>query len=86
MYTVVGRLTVGGPCLDIGKEIRSARKKRGLTQEELARRANMSLNGLAQLEQGGRTDPHYSTLSKLAVALDVSVGELLEEGKVLAPQ
>ena len=72
--------------MDIGKEIRSARKKRGLTQEELARRANMSLNGLAQLEQGGRTDPHYSTLSKLAVALDVSVGELLEEGKVLAPQ
>jgi transcriptional regulator with XRE-family HTH domain len=72
--------------LDIGKEIRKARRDRGLTQEELARRANISLNGLAQLEQGGRTDPHYSTLSKLAVALGVSVGELLDEGKVLAPQ
>ena len=72
--------------MDIGKEIRKARRDRGLTQEELARRANISLNGLAQLEQGGRTDPHYSTLSKLAVALGVSVGELLDEGKVLAPQ
>ena len=72
--------------MDIGKEIRRARRDRGLTQEELARRANISLNGLAQLEQGGRTDPHYSTLSKLAVALGVSVGELLDEGKVLAPQ
>ena len=72
--------------MDIGKEIRRARRDRGLTQEGLARRANISLNGLAQLEQGGRTDPHYSTLSKLAGALGVSVGELLDEGKVLAPQ
>jgi transcriptional regulator with XRE-family HTH domain len=70
--------------LDIGKQIRKARRARGLTQEELARRANMSLNGLAQLEQGGRTDPHYSTLSKLATALDVSVTELLEEQRPLA--
>jgi transcriptional regulator with XRE-family HTH domain len=70
--------------LDIGKQIRKARGARGLTQEELARRANMSLNGLAQLEQGGRTDPHYSTLSKLATALDVSVTELLEEQRPLA--
>jgi transcriptional regulator with XRE-family HTH domain len=64
--------------LDIGKQLRKARRARGLTQEELARRANMSLNGLAQLEQGGRTDPHYSTLNKLATALDMSVAEFLE--------
>ena len=70
--------------MDIGKQIRKARRARRLTQEELARRASMSLNGLAQLEQGGRTDPHYSTLSKLAVALDVSVAQLLEDERPLA--
>jgi len=42
----------------------------------------MSLTGLAQLEQGSRTDPHISTLSKIAEALDVPVTELLEEAPV----
>ena len=65
--------------IDIGKQIRAARKAAGLTQEGLARRANMSLNGLAQLERGGRTDPHYSSLNSIAGALGMSVGELLDE-------
>jgi transcriptional regulator with XRE-family HTH domain len=39
----------------------------------------MSVSAVAQIEQGGRTDPHYSTLEKLAGALNMSVGELLEE-------
>ena len=71
----------------IGDRIRTARRRARMSQEELARRAGMSLNGVAQLEQGERTDPHVSTLNKLAKALDVPVVELLEEslGKVLAP-
>ena len=72
----------------IGDRIRIARRRARMSQEELARRAGMSLNGVAQLEQGGRTDPHISTLNKLAEALDVPVVELLEEStspKVLAP-
>ncbi len=71
--------------MDIGSRIRVERKAAGLSQEALARRADMSLNGLAQLERGGRTDPHYSTLEKLAGALDMSVGELVEE-PALAPK
>jgi len=54
---------------EIGRRIQEARKAAGLTQEGLARRADVSLNGLAQLEQGGRKDPHVSTVQKLAVAL-----------------
>lgn len=64
--------------MDIGTRIRDARKAAGMSQDGLARRAAMSLNGLAQLERGGRTDPHYSTLEKLAGALGMSVGGLLE--------
>ncbi len=65
--------------MGIGNRIREERKARGLTQQGLAQRANMSLNGLAQLEQGERTDPHYSTLSKIASALGLTVWDLTEE-------
>ena len=65
--------------MSIGTRIRAARKAQGLTQEALARRADMSLNGLTQLEKGLRTDPHYSTLSKVAAGLGMSVAELVGE-------
>jgi transcriptional regulator with XRE-family HTH domain len=73
--------------VDIGSRIRAARKAAGLSQEELARRADMSLKGMSYIERGHIGDPHLSSLNKIAVALNMSVGELLEEslGKVLAP-
>ncbi len=65
--------------MSIGKRIRTARKAAGLSQEELARRAGMSLKGMGDIERGDIADPHYSSLSKIAGGLGVSVGELLEE-------
>ncbi len=74
---------------DLGKRIRAARKSAGLSQEALARRAELSLNSMGSLERGEALDPHISTLSGIADALGMSVGELLEEpalsGKVEAP-
>lgn len=79
----------------IGARIKAARKRAQLSQEALARRAGMSTNGVARIEQGGITDPHYSTLRKLAAVLGVSphwlyTGEELEEpvlaGKGEAPK
>ena len=76
-------------CMDIGARVKSKRKRAQLSQEALARRAGLSLNAIAQLEQGGRTDPHYSTLNKIANGLGISVSEILEEpalaGKAQAP-
>ncbi len=76
--------------VDIGRRIRTTRKHAQLSQDGLARLAGMSVGAVAQLEQGGRTDPHYSTLNKLAEALKMSVGELVEgqadRGKALAPE
>ena len=72
--------------MDISSRIRSARKALGISQESLARQADVSLSLINQLERGVITDPHYSSLSKIAAALNVSVGGFLEEGKVLAPQ
>ncbi len=73
---------------EIGRRIRVARKGAGFSQEKLARRAEMSLNGMASIERGEIVDPHISTLSRIADALGVSVGDLLQEpahaGKALA--
>jgi len=74
--------------VDIGSRIRAARKSAGLSQEELARRADLSLNGVAILERGKRTDPHVSTVNRLAGALGVPAQELLgleDLGKAQAP-
>ncbi len=53
------------------------RERRGLTQEALAKKAGISRAYLARLEMG-RHDPPLSRLRKLAKALGVRVGKLLE--------
>jgi transcriptional regulator with XRE-family HTH domain len=55
-----------------------------MTQEELARRAGMSLKGMGDIERGAIPDPHYSSLNKIAEGLGVSVGKLLGEPVPLA--
>lgn len=51
-------------------KVRELRKKRGLTQDQLARRAGLTNNGLIQVECGRRA-PKASTLAALADALKV---------------
>lgn len=68
----------------IGSRVKRARKAKGVSQEALARAADLSLPGVARLEQGGITDPHYSTLLKIANVLEVDAhwlyaGEGVEE-------
>jgi transcriptional regulator with XRE-family HTH domain len=69
----------------IGSRIRERRARLGLSQEEVARRADISLNAMGKLETGFTTDPHYSTLSAVAHALGVSVAELVGEEELAAP-
>jgi transcriptional regulator with XRE-family HTH domain len=64
--------------MDIGSRLRSARKAKSLSQERLARQADVSLNMVSRLERGEIADPHISGLRKIAGAFGVSVGELLE--------
>lgn len=73
----------------IGKRIKRVRGAVGLSQQALAQAADVSMNGIARLEQDSIKDPHLSQLRKIAAALGVSVGELVEEpvlaGKAEAP-
>jgi transcriptional regulator with XRE-family HTH domain len=61
----------------LGRVMRRLREGRGLTQVELAQRAQVSQGYLAALEGGLKTNPSLSTLTKLATALGVPVAELL---------
>lgn len=58
--------------------MRRLRKARGLSQEELAARANMHLNHVSSIERGERNLGLLSVL-KLARGLDVPVTQLLDE-------
>ena len=49
--------------------LRHHRRAAGLTQEELAERADLSTRGLAYLESGRQRAPHRSTVRRLAAAL-----------------
>ena len=56
--------------------LRKIRRKKGLTQEKLAEKANMSLQYLALLEIA-RKFPSGEMLERLAGALDIETYELL---------
>ena len=57
--------------------LKQMREARGLTQDALAKKVGVSRAYLARLEMG-RHDPPLSRLRKLAKALGVPVGTLLE--------
>ena len=65
--------------VDLAGGIRTKRQEFKLSQDALARRADVSLSLINQMERGLITDPHYSTLSRIAAALGTSVSELVGE-------
>ncbi len=62
----------------IGDRLRDLRVRRALTQAELAEKADVGTNTVARLERN-ETEPHMSTLRKLADALGVDPSELVPE-------
>jgi transcriptional regulator with XRE-family HTH domain len=59
--------------------IKALREAAGLSQQELANRADLSVSQVAKLEQGSKADPRTSTLLALAMALEIKPGQLLDE-------
>ena len=58
----------------LGKRIKELRKKRGLTQEQVAELINMEQNSISIIESG-RNFPTLVTLEKIANVLDVSLSD-----------
>ncbi|MBI3305641.1 helix-turn-helix transcriptional regulator [Candidatus Nomurabacteria bacterium] len=63
---------------NIAKTVKRLREKMGLSQEKLARLADVSNNTLINIEAGKQDNPTIDTLTKIAKALCVSVDELIK--------
>ncbi len=59
------------------KKLAKLRKEKGLTQEGLARKANISYHTLIKLESGGIKNPKVETIIKLIKALNVTFEDLI---------
>lgn len=66
----------------IGDRIKQLREFRELSQEQLADRADVSVDTIRTLEQNRRTSARIDTLRKLSRALDVELGRLVGQATV----
>ena len=58
-------------------KIKRIREKLGLSQEKLARLADVSNNTIINIEAGNQDNPTIDTLKKVAKALDIPVEDLI---------
>jgi transcriptional regulator with XRE-family HTH domain len=68
----------------LGRKIAAERRRRGLSQPELARMIDRSVAWVSQVERGVRRVDRMSVLEALAAALDVPLAELAAEAPVVA--
>lgn len=58
--------------------IRKLREKKGLSQEKLARLADVANNTIIKIESGENQNPTLETLQKIAKALDITIDDLVK--------
>ena len=63
----------------IADEVKHRRIKKKLSQEKLARLADISYNTIVKTETGSTPNPGIKTIPKIAKALGVTVDELINE-------
>jgi transcriptional regulator with XRE-family HTH domain len=68
----------------LGRKIAAERRRRGLSQPELARMIDRSVAWVSQVERGVRQVDRMSVLETLAAALEVPLAELAAEAPVVA--
>lgn len=62
---------------NLAKNVEKLRKQKGLSQERLARLADVANNTIIKIESRENKNPTLETLRKVAKALDVSVDDLI---------
>lgn len=62
----------------LSKRIRELRNKKGLSQEKLARLADVSYNTIVKIESGESKNPTFQTMAGIAKALEVSLDRLAD--------
>jgi len=62
----------------IAKNIKKYRKEKGLSQDKLARLADISHATIIKIESGSNKNPTIETLAKIAKALGIGVDDLIK--------
>jgi len=62
----------------VGKAIRKYRQAKNMSQEALARAANLSLPTVVKIESGETPNPGIDTVKKIATSLGVNVDDLIK--------
>jgi transcriptional regulator with XRE-family HTH domain len=70
----------------LSDKLAAARRNKGLTQQEAAVAAGLSVSVVAQLERGAITDPRIKTLQSLGRVYGVSILDLLDDEEPPAPE
>ncbi|QCX38163.1 helix-turn-helix domain-containing protein [Aureibaculum algae] len=65
---------------EIGKKIRDVRKKKGLSQEELAESAKVNLRTIQRIENN-ENEPRGKTLNLICEVLDLNAEDIRDHGK-----
>ncbi|PIR06292.1 transcriptional regulator [Candidatus Jorgensenbacteria bacterium CG11_big_fil_rev_8_21_14_0_20_38_23] len=60
----------------LARNLKKLREKKGLSQDRLAKLADVANNTIIKIEQGENINPTLATLKKIAEALGVSLDEL----------
>lgn len=61
---------------NLGEKIQRLRKKKGLSQDGLARKANIPYTTLTKIEIGVIKNPSFNSVSKIGRALDIQLDDL----------
>ena len=62
----------------VGSKLKAFRLKRGMTQKAVSAKGGLSVAAIVKLERGDRL-PSWTTISKLAAGLGVSMSRLMKE-------
>ena len=66
--------------MSVHENIRAVRRAKGLTQEEVAEKLDMSVNGYGDIERG-LCDIKLTRLQQIAELFDVELAQFFEDGK-----
>jgi len=65
------------PKSKIGENMKKYRKKQGLSQDVLSKKADLAFHTIAKIEVGATPNPTIDTVKKIADALGVAIDELM---------
>ncbi|MBU3658891.1 MAG: helix-turn-helix transcriptional regulator [Flavobacteriales bacterium] len=63
--------------IKFGSNLRSIRLRKGLSQEELSYKSDLDISQIGRIERG-KVNTSLSILHKIAIALDISLKELVD--------